>query len=63
MFISTRLNASLLVPFLPRGHPFITCAEFFEKLTFLTQGVRNQGVRNVSFSENFADIPNGWSPH
>ena len=33
-------------------HPFSTYSKFSEKLTFLT--------RNVSFSENFACVLNGW---
>ena len=40
-------------------HPFNTYAKLSEKLTFLTA---DQGVRNVSFSENFAYVLNGWSP-
>ena len=44
------------------GHPLTTYAKFFEKLTFLTPWyalVRvYQGVRNVSFSENFACVRN-----
>ena len=40
-------------------HPFNTYAKLSEKLTFLTA---DQGVRNVSFSENFAYVLNGLSP-
>ena len=36
-----------------RGHPLKTYAKFSEKLTAY------QGVRNVSFSENFAYVLNG----
>ena len=39
-----------------RGHPLSTYAKFSEKLTILTY----QGVRNVSFSENFAYILKGY---
>ena len=41
-----------------RGHPFSTYAKFFQKLTFRTCAY--QGVRNISFSENFACVRNGW---
>ena len=37
-----------------RDHTFSTFAKFFEKLTY-------QGVRNVSFSENLANVLNEWS--
>ena len=36
------------------GHPLSTYAKLSEKLTFLTPWCAYQGVRNVSFSENFA---------
>ena len=38
-------------PLFFRGHPFSTYAKLSTKLTFL---------RNVSFSENFAYVLNGW---
>ena len=44
-------------------HSFITFAKSSEKLTFLTswyQGVR-KGVRNTSFSQNFANVICEWS--
>ena len=47
-------------------HPFSTCTEFSEKLTFYhylppcTCTCVYQGVRNVSFSENFGDALDGW---
>ena len=44
-------------------YPFSTYAKFSEKLTFLTPWCAYQGVRNVSFSENFAYVLNGWSPY
>ena len=49
-----------------RGHPLSMYAKFSEKLTFLTPLTRlrtcaYQGVRNVSFSENFAYVLSGWS--
>ena len=48
-----------------RGHPFSTYTKFSEKLIFLTPLIRTrtctyQGVRNVTFSENFAYVLNGW---
>ena len=39
-----------------RGHSFNTYAKFSEKLTY---ACAYQGVRNVSFSENFAYLING----
>ena len=49
-----------------RSHSVSTCAKFSEKLTFLTPECTRlwayQGVRNVSFSENFAYVFNGWIP-
>ena len=39
-------------------HSFSTFAKFFEKLRFLSA---YQGVRDVSFSENFANLLNEWS--
>ena len=47
-------------------HSFIRYAKSSEKLTFLTPWyahvrVAYQGVRNDSFSENFAYAVNGWS--
>ena len=49
-----------------RDHLFSTNAKFFEKLTFLNPLIRTrscayQGVRKVSFSENFAYVLNGRS--
>ena len=47
-------------------HPFSMCTEFPEKLTFYhylppcTCTCVYQGVRNVSFSENFGDTLDGW---
>ena len=38
-------------------HSFSTYAKFSENLT-----CAYQGVRNVSFSENFTNILNEWSP-
>ena len=45
-----------------RVYPFSTYVKFSEKLTFLTPwyACAYQGVRNVSFSENFAYVLNGW---
>ena len=48
-----------------RGHPLSMYAKFSKKLPFLTPWyahvrVRIRGVRNVSFSENFAYVLNGW---
>ena len=49
-----------------RNHSFSTYAKFSEKLTFLTpwypmlRTCACQGVRNVSFSENFAYVLNEW---
>ena len=48
-----------------RGHPLSMYAKFSKKLPFLTPWyahvrVRIWGVRNVSFSENFAYVLNGW---
>ena len=40
------------------GHSFSMYAKFSGKLTFLIQGVRNQGVRNDGLSENFAYVLN-----
>ena len=40
--------------FTRRGHPFSTYEKFSEKLTFAYQG-----VRNISFSGNFAYVLNG----
>ena len=45
---------------------FSTFAQFSEKLTFLTPRIRTytcayQGVRNVSFSENFEKVLKEWS--
>ena len=51
------------------GHPLSTCAKFSEKLLFLTPWYAHGRVRisgagwgggNVSFSENFAYVLNGW---
>ena len=50
--ISGRYEWFILV----RDHPFSTCATFSKKLTFLTRRCPHHGVRNISFSENFAQI-------
>ena len=46
-------------------HPFSRYAKFSEKLTFLPldtyTNVLVSGVKNVSFTENFAYVLNGWS--
>ena len=50
------------------GHSFSTIAKLSEKLTFLTPDTHTlrtptcayQGVRNVSFSDNFAYLLNEW---
>ena len=45
-----------------REHLFSTYAKFSEKLIFLNpRTCAYQGVRNVSFSENFAYVLNEWS--
>ena len=44
-----------------RGHPFSAYAKFSEKVTFLTFHDAYQGVRNVSFSENFTYLLNEWT--
>ena len=53
-------------------HSFSTYAKFCEKLTFLTSGYAHvcvrirgeayQGIRNVTFTENFVDVLDEWSP-
>ena len=43
--------------YIARSHPLSTYANFPKKLKFLTSWYA-QGVRNVSFSENFAWLPN-----
>ena len=43
-----------------RVYPFSTYAKFCQKLTFLTC-VCLSGLRNVSFSEKFSYVLNGWS--
>ena len=43
-----------------RDHLFNKYAKFTEKLAFLTPWCAYQGVINVSFSENFAYVLNGW---
>ena len=55
---------SIIFPKVIRDHPFGTYAKISKKLTFLTPLIRTrtcayQGVKNVSFSENFAYIANG----
>ena len=43
----------------------MTFAKFYEKLTFLTPDMHTcayQVVRNVSFSQKFANVINEWSP-
>ena len=66
------LPQNRIIWFKIRDHPFSTCEKFSEKLTFLPppppppdtlrtcayQGWKE--VRNVSFSENFAYVVNGW---
>ena len=42
-----------------RDHSFSTYSKFSEKLTFCTCAF--QGVRNSSFSGNFAHVLDGWS--
>ena len=47
----------------PWGHPLSRYAEFSGKLMFLIPWYAPcayQGVRNVSFSENFGFVLNGW---
>ena len=61
-----RIATSKKMFWLLRDHPFSTYAKFSEKLTFLTPLIRTrmcayQGVRNVSFSENFVYVLNGWT--
>ena len=45
------------------SHPLITYAKLSEKLTFLIRDMHTyvcvSGGRNISFSENFADVLNG----
>ena len=48
-----------------RGHPLSTYAKFSETTNISKPLIRTrmcayQGVRNVSFSENFAYVLNGW---
>ena len=56
-----------LIPFVVKkspifiwNHSFSTHAEFYEKLTFLTPYAHIRGVRNISFSGNFAYVLNVW---
>ena len=42
-----------------RDHPLSTYAKFSEKLIFAYGTGAYQGVRNASFSENFAYVLNG----
>ena len=49
--LSRKLKLNL---FFIRDHSFSTCAKYSAKLRFL-------GVRNISFSEVFALVPNWWS--
>ena len=48
-----------------RDHSFSTFHKFSKKLTFFTSWYTRtwvyQGVRNVGFSENFANVLNEWS--
>ena len=45
-----------------KDYSFSTYAKYSEKLIFLTPSYcAYQGVRNVSFSENFAHVLNEWS--
>ena len=58
-----KLENSIIVLRLKKGCPFSTYAKCSKKLTFITSWyayVRN-GVRNVSFSENFVYVLNGYS--
>ena len=63
----TRVDSTLAFSFLikSRSHPLSTCAKFSEKLTFVplplirTRRCAYQGVRNVSFSEDFVHVLNG----
>ena len=62
--ISKNLNSSRMGKWLT-AHLLSTYAKFSEKLTFLTPLISThtcayRGVRNVSFSENFAYVLNGW---
>ena len=60
-----RIATSKKMFWLLRDHPFSTYAKFSEKLTFLTPLIRTRMCAyqdvNVSFSENFAYVLNGWS--
>ena len=65
VFCKSRMKTILFIshPYLAwnwhvRGHPLSTFAKFSKKLTFLTPWY--EGVRNVSFSVNFAYVLNGW---
>ena len=46
------------------NHLYHTCAKLFQKLKFLTSLIHIYvcvlGVRNVTFSESFAYVLNGW---
>ena len=62
-FTTKYLNLLPRIEFFIRRHPLSTYAKFSEKLTFLNlwDTCAHQGVRNVSFSENFAYVLNGWT--
>ena len=66
LFCGTRMNVSSCEMYSNTigDHSFCTFAKFSEKLTFLNllRTCAYQGVRNVSFSEDFADVLNEWSP-
>ena len=62
--LPSRKNLRCLHLICEGDHSFSTSAKSSEKLTSLTpwySHVRNR-VRNVSFSENFANVLNEWSP-
>ena len=63
---SDNIQVFTIYSFFANDHSSITFAKFSVKLTFLTpwctRSCAYQGVRNVSFSENFANVMNEWSP-
>ena len=59
---ATYYNSVIVKVELDKGHPLSTYAKFPRKLKLLTRTRAYHGVRNVSFSEKFACVPNGW-PH
>ena len=61
-----QVSVSELKPVDVMDHPFSTYAKFSEKTNISCRLIRTrtcayQGVRNVSFSENFAFVLNKWS--